>query len=408
MAAMCCLVINTWAFATVSELKVAVPGFSGTQREAYLNLAHDFEKQNPDVKVSFILVEDTIFKDRLNEWLSEQGQFDLLVWHAGERLKTIARQGYVLPLADVWENGRFNNYFSDAIREVSSFNEVPYGVPISTYQWGFYYNLSLFERLELKEPETWVEFIKLLEALKSQNIIPLTLASGSGWPILGWYEYLNLRINGIASQTRLTDINEPVNQKEVTDVLNTLKDIIEGGYFIEHHRMISWKSSLPAIFRGQVAMGLHGNFIESTLPEHLTNNIGYFPFPTIKTEMPDYEVAPTDILLISQNSTNKALSKAFLNFVAQPDVQTKLNHKLNQISPNMLSTSDEATPLAREGISVLQNSAALSQYFDRDANKGLSDAYIKIWIDFIDNPDVSATIAQMAKVKNELRAQQAE
>ena len=65
--------------------------------------------------------------------------------------------------------------------------------------------------------------MKLLETLKANNIIPLTLASGSGWPILGWYEYLNLRINGIAAQTRLTDLNEPINAKEVSEVLVALK-----------------------------------------------------------------------------------------------------------------------------------------------------------------------------------------
>lgn len=168
--------------------------------------------------------------------------------------------------------------------------------------------------------------------------------------------------------------------------------------------MISWKSSLPAMFRGQVAMALYGNFLESALPPHVASNIGYFPFPQIDESNEKYEIAPTDILLITQNSAHKVQSEVFLKYVAQPEVQEKLNLKLNQISPNKLSKLSDTTPLAKEGVEVLKNAVGLSQYFDREVNKDLSDAYINIWIDFIDDPDIPVTVAKMQKVKTQLQA----
>lgn len=404
-----CLIIGipflVLAAAPKTELKVAVSGFSGIQREALLTLASDFTAIHPDINVNFVLTEDTIFKDRLNDWLTQQGEFDLVIWHAGERLKEIARRGHVLSVQTIWEQGQFDNYFSVEMRAASSFNGEVYGIPISTYQWGFYYNRTVFSRFSLTEPENWNQFILLLKKLKSNGIVPIALASGSGWPVAGWYEYLNLRLNGIEAQTRLNNIQQDINEKEVRQVLRYLKTLTEAGYFTKHHQLITWKSSLPAMFRGQVAMTLSGNFLEATLPSHIARNIGYFPFPEIEAATPDYEIAPTDILLITQNSQQKEQAALFLKYVAQPAVQEKLNRKLNQISPNKLSGIADTTPLAKEGVPVLTNAAGLSQYFDREVSKALSDAYITIWADFIDHPDIDATIRKMQQIRENLRTE---
>lgn len=399
------LFVNASAWSAVTELKIAVSGFSGVQREALLTLGSDFQRANPDIKIHFILTEDTIFKDRLNDWLSQRGEFDLVIWHAGQRLKDIASRGYALSLQEIWQEGTFDDYFSAAMKEACSYQGKPYGIPISTYQWGFYYNRSVFEKHNLNEPDNWAEFVQLLANLKHQGIDPITLASGSGWPVVGWYEYLNLRLNGIEAQTRLNDIEQDINQEEVSRVLMHLKDLLDARYFADHHRMITWKSSLPALFRGQVAMALYGNFIESTLPEHIARNIGYFPFPDINSYVPDYEIAPTDILLITKNGRHQKQSGMFLSYVAQPAVQEKLNLKLKQISPNRLSATSKTSPLAREGVPVLKSAAGISQYFDREVAKALSDAYIQLWIDFVDKPDIPGTIAKMQQVREMLRAQ---
>lgn len=382
---------------------MAVSGFSGIQREAFLTLASDFHLKHPDISVKFVLSEDKIFKNRLNDWLSQHGELDLVIWHGGERLKEIAKPGYVKSLSEIWKNGQFDDYFSTAMRIASSLGDTPYGIPISTYQWGFYYNRAVFREHNIQEPVTWDEFIEILTILKARGVVPITLASGSGWPIVGWYEYLNLRLNGDEAQLRLNDIELDIDEKEVSRVLDKLKELVEQDVFAEHHRMISWKSSLPGIFRGQVAMALYGNFLESTLPGHIAPDIGYFPFPKMLSYMPDFEIAPIDVLLITKTSLYPKQSATFLNYVAQPEVQAKLNSKLNQISPNKLSSSTATSPLAKEGISVLKNSAGLSQFFDREVGKALSDAYIKIWVDFIDNPNIAATLSRMQQVKEQLR-----
>lgn len=195
LAAVFCLLLNVNNMLSATELKVAVSGFSGIQREAFLTLANDFQQLNPNIKVSFVLTEDTVFKDRLNDWLSQHNEFDLVVWHAGERLRDIAQKGYVHPISAIWEKEHYDNYFSLAMSQAVSLNNVPYGIPISTYQWGLYYNKSVFRQYQLTEPANWNEFIGLIEKLNARDIIPVTLASGSGWPVAGWYEYLNLRIN---------------------------------------------------------------------------------------------------------------------------------------------------------------------------------------------------------------------
>ena len=101
LAAFLGVILSFTTFAKPTEHKVAVSGFSGIQREAFLTLANDFQQQHPEIRVSFVLTEDKIFKNRLNDWLSQHNEFDLVVWHAGERLRELAAQGFVHPINDV-------------------------------------------------------------------------------------------------------------------------------------------------------------------------------------------------------------------------------------------------------------------------------------------------------------------
>lgn len=51
--------------------------------------------------------------------------------------------------------------------------------------------------LGVEPPTTWDDFIKLCNTLKKKGINPLTNGIGSTpWMASGWFDYLNLRING--------------------------------------------------------------------------------------------------------------------------------------------------------------------------------------------------------------------
>ena len=53
-----------------------------------------------------------------------------------------------------------------------------------------YYNRDLFDKLGLKEPETYDEFLNICETLKSNNVIPIAFGNRDKWPATNTLSYL--------------------------------------------------------------------------------------------------------------------------------------------------------------------------------------------------------------------------
>ena len=95
-------------------------------------------------------------------------------------------------------------------------------------------------------------------------------------------------------------------------------------------------------------MYLIGNFAVAPLREAgLTDDqLGFMQFPEITPGIPMAEDAPTDTLHIPANASNKEDAKKFLAYLAEAEVQTKINATLGQLPVNNQSTVPEDTFLS--------------------------------------------------------------
>ena len=112
-----------------------------------------------------------------------------------------------------------------------------------------------------------------------------------------------------------------------------------------------------------------GNFAVGVFKEGgMTNDtLGFLPFPTINPDVVRAEEAPTDTIHIPAGADNVEDAKTFLAFVAQADVQTKLNAALGQLPINAASTVGD-DPFIQAGFQLLSTTeGGIAQFFDRDA-----------------------------------------
>jgi multiple sugar transport system substrate-binding protein len=86
--------------------------------------------------------------------------------------------------------------------------------------------------------------------------------------------------------------------------------------------------------------------------------------------------------------------ETFLLFLASKGFQQKFNETLGMISTNL--TSDESNDyFIQVGTETLNASAGVSQFFDRDANAGMSGAAMEILTEFLDNKNVNVTLNKL-------------
>lgn len=385
----------SWA----EKITVGVLSNSGQQRSMYSALAKEFESAHPDIQVELLFRADAEYKEQLVEWFEKGSGPDLLNWQGGERLYQYVRQGKIADLTDFWQSNNLTRQFSQASLGAVSLDNAYYAVPISYYQWGFYYRKSLFDKLNLSPPETWQNFLAVCAELKANNIIPITIGAQYKWPTAAWFDYLNLRINGLDFHQSLLKGEISFNDPRVRNVFTHWKELLSQGYFVERYNGWTWQQAMPFLYHKLSGMTLIGNFFAGTLPEYIKDDFRFFSFPIINPDIGRYEEAPLDLFLIPSYAKQNSAAKKFLLFLASEEFQQKFNGELGMIPPNIKSKLSQDY-FIQVGTKTLNDAQGVSQFFDRDTNAGMADAATKIFTQFMDDNDIDAVLSALENARN--------
>ena len=276
-------------------------------------------------------------------------------------------------------------------------NKQVYALPLSYYQWGFFYKKSLFEKYKIAEPKTWEAFLAACETLKANRVIPLGLGTKEPWTAATWFSYLNLRMNGLAFHEQLLTGKHSFNDKKVEDVFIAWKQLIDKGYFFADRDTLKWKGVIPFMYRDLVGMYLIGSFFSVEVNKPLSE-FGFFRFPVVNDKIPIAEEAPTDVLFVSKRSKHKAAAKKFIAFMSRAENQYIFNEGQGAISPNM-SAKVSANPISNQAYWMLKTAQGTSQYFDRNTSKNMANEGFLILGEFSRKPDVAKVIADFEKAR---------
>lgn len=397
----CCIYFFCTSFYVASEtIKFGALITNGPQRIKYATAVKKFEDKNPGVNVQLIALKDHEYKKALVNWLTQETGLDVLTWQGGERLYQYVKAGYIENLNKLWQENNLTAEFTQSSQQIVSYNGDFYAVPTSYYHWVFFYKKSVFQQLEISAPKNWKEFLHICHLLKTKGITPITIGTKYKWPSAAWFDYINLRLNGLEYHQQLLKGKIPFTDEKVRNVFTKWHFLLKNGYFINNHRQFNWERAMPLIYNETAGMALIGNFFTAKIPSHLKDDIGFFPFPTINSNQALYEEAPLDLLLIPNNSKNKELAKKFLLHMTNANVLADYNDFIGMLSPNIKS-EQKANEFTKTGLKLLENAAGLTQFFDRDTNKKMGDEAIIIFTKFMKNKDIEQTLNALEQARQQ-------
>ncbi|HIC82793.1 MAG TPA: extracellular solute-binding protein [Candidatus Marinimicrobia bacterium] len=359
---------------------------SGESSEAAFNAyVAAFEAAHPDIDVQVNLTEHEAYKTAIRNFLVAEAP-DVAIWFAGNRMKFFVDQDLFMDVSDVWADADLNNIMSSSKASLTVDGK-QYGVPWGYYQWGVYYRKDIFDNLGLNVPQDWDEFKWVCAMLKKNGITPITIGTKYLWTAGGWFDYLNLRVNGYEHHMDLTAGKISYEDSSLDAVFDAWRELIDPGYFLEDHATYSWQEAQAPQINGEAAMYLIGNFYVPALESAgVVDKMDFFQFPPIVEGIGTFEDAPTDTMHIPSGAKNVEDAKKFLAFMSDPAAATNWAKMAGMLSPNSLADAP-TDRFQKMGFAMLNAADGLAQFYDRDANPDMAKAGMEGFQEFMVKPD---------------------
>jgi len=349
-----------------------------------------FKAEYPDIEVQLNTFDHEAYKTAIRNFLVSEAP-DVCTWYAGNRMKFFVDQGLFMDVSSLWKAEGLYKDMASSVKAMT-IDGKQYGVPYSYYQWGVYYRTDIFAKYGLEAPKTWDEFMKVNATLKANGITPITIGTKYLWTAGGWFDYMDLRVNGYDYHMKLMAGEASYLDPELDKVFELWGELINKGYFLENHATYSWQEAQAPLIKGEAAMYLIGNFMIPDMESAgVVDKIGFFQFPVIDPSVGIFEDAPTDTFHIPQNAKNVDNAKKFLAFIARPEIQTVLTSGSLPANNKSVPPTDRFKKI---GFEMLGAADGLAQFYDRDSSPEMAKVGMEGFQEFMVKPERIATIRE--------------
>lgn len=378
------------ASAQTQTLTINTDRSGAGQKAAMTKIAADFEAKNPGTKVTINFSDVESYKTSIRNFLVTTPP-DIAFWFTGARMRAFTKRGLFEDLTGFFAEQKLEEPMKPFLAAVSD-GDKRFMLPTNFTTWGFYYNKELFEKAGLTPPKTWDELMAAAAKLKASGVVPFTIGTRDLWANDLWFDYLNLRENGLDFHMALMDGKESYTDPRVKKVFELWADPIKKGYFLENASSYGWQEAIPLLSQGRAAMYLLGPYVMTSLPAELHGKIGFFKFPEVKPGVPNFEELSVNGVAIPSGAKNKALARQFLAFFAQPE-NIAAFAKAGAVLPARTDvTLDD--PFSTSQMEHAKAAKGSSQFYDRDTDPEMAQIGMRGFQEFLANPERAEAILQ--------------
>jgi multiple sugar transport system substrate-binding protein len=359
--------------------------FGSNQSDAVPKKAYADMLAASGLTVKVNTIEHETFQENINNYLQGNPD-DVFTWFAGYRMQFFAAQGLAGDISDVW--GGLSG-MSEALKKASTGEDgKQYFVPLTTYPWGLFYRKSLWEEKGYQEPKTLDELVTLAKQMQTDGLIPIAFADKDGWPAMGTFDQLNLRINGYQFHVDLMAGKEAWDSAEVKKVFDTWRGLLP--YHQEDALGREWQEAAQALQKKQAGMYLLGMFVGEQFPEKDREDLDFFTFPEIDPAIGTGAIeAPIDGLMMRAEPKNEEGAKQLLKFAGTAEAENVLLKANNTV----IGASSEAdasayTGLQKKAVEFIGSAESIAQFLDRDTRPDFASTVMLPGLQtFIKNPN---------------------
>ena len=361
-------------------------------------LANFTKKTGIAVKVN--TVDHNTFQEQINSYLQGKPD-DVFTWFAGYRMQFFAQKGLAGQLDDVWKvlTPQMPSAFKGASTGLDGHQ---YFVPMYNYPWALFYRKSVWKAKGYKVPKTFAQLIALAKKMQADGLTPIAFSDKDGWPAMGTFDILNMRINGYQYHVDLMAGKKSWNSPQVKAVFNTWRQLLP--YNSAGALGLTWQEAAQQLLNKQAGMYLLGSFVGEQFTSAADHaDLDFFAYPAVNPKWRQDSIdAPIDGFMMSKSPKNPAGAKALLTYLGSAAAaDTFLASSPNNVGANKGTNKGKYTPLQKKAAVLIAGSKHIAQYLDRDTRPDFaSTVMIPSLQQFLNNPNnVNSLVASIQKQK---------
>jgi multiple sugar transport system substrate-binding protein len=385
------------------EVTVGSNASDAVPKKAYQEVFAGFNKAT-GLTAKVNTVDHNTFQEQINSYLQGRPD-DMFMWFAGYRMQFFAERGLATPVSDVWEKVGAN--YTDALKAASTgVDGKQYFIPFYYYPWAFFYRKSVFDKNGYQPAKTWDELVALSKQMQKDGLTPIAFADKDGWPAMGTFDYLNMRINGYDFHINLMGGKESWTDPKVTKVFDTWRELLP--YHQEGSLGRTWQDAAKTLADKKAGLYLLGMFVGQQFQGAAAEDLDFFAFPEIDSTIgTDSVEAPIDGFMLSKKLKNEEGAKKLLEYLAGAEaVNTYLKSDPNNIAANTKADTSGYSALQKKAVDLIGSAKHISQFLDRDTRPDFaSTVMIPSLQTFIRNPtDVAGLTKKIEDQKKSIFA----
>lgn len=351
----------------VDSVQVQAEEISGSL-EILSNIEEDMMQEYLDAfckKYPAVEIQYQYYTDYENEVKArlESGDYGDVLFVPGY-VNTMDCTKYFMPLGTFEELSEKYHYMESS----KYVEQTVYGIPSSAYLAGIIYNKDVFYQAGISQlPKSTEEFYQALENIKERtDAIPFYTNYAADWPLQFWerFPYIEMTGNSDYAGNVFVNIKNPFSAGSTHyQVYGLLYDIVQGGLSESNPMMSDWEISKKWLNEGKIGCMAIGSWAVSQCKEAGSNGdaVAFMPFPN-EIDGRQYMSIFTDYCYaISKNSQNKAVAKAYIDFMLDES-----GYALNHETLSIVKTDPYPNSYGNmENVILLMNNPATGENYDK-------------------------------------------
>ncbi|MDJ1115091.1 ABC transporter substrate-binding protein [Microbacterium dauci] len=309
----------------------------------YENLIAAFEDANPGVKVRLeILAGDDTYNSILTSRIAAGTAPDVF-----EVLNNDTSQFVEADLLADLSDQSWVEHQIDTVRNLADQSDGrTYSFVPEVNSGGVFYNTDIFEEVGVEVPETWDEFLDVVETIRAAGITPLSVGGKDGWTLQTQWTQM-MRASSNPEEGALLNSGELAYSESTTAaIMPAFAELVAAGGFDPNATGVDWPSSANDFALGRTAMMIQGTValpaIRTAAPD---GPFSMFPMPfAAEGKDAPLALAPAATQAVPANAAHQELAKRFLEFWASPEVHTKYLNDAAALSSFTTSASADIDP----------------------------------------------------------------